>query len=92
MVFVLGLPNDLQGNTGILVFVDRLRKMAHLAAVPDSIDGGSTAQMFIDRVFRQHGLSVSILFYRYPRFTSKFWKSIFQVIGTRLNMSTANHT
>ena len=28
---------------------------------------------------------------RDPRFTGKFWKSIFQVLGTRLDMSTADH-
>ncbi|KAG4239000.1 hypothetical protein PC116_g12952 [Phytophthora cactorum] len=29
MDFVLGLPKDKAGNTGIVVFVDRLSKMAH---------------------------------------------------------------
>ena len=51
MNFVFDLPNDSDGNTGIVVFVDRLSKMAHLAFVPDSIDGGGTALLFIDRVF-----------------------------------------
>ena len=55
MDFMFGLPNGVQGNTGMVVFVDRLRKMAHLAAVPDTIDGEGTATLFIDRVFRQHG-------------------------------------
>ena len=52
MDFVFGLPKDSVGNTGIVVFADRLRKMSHLAAVPDSIDGEGTALPFIDRVFR----------------------------------------
>ena len=56
MDFVFGLPKDSAGNTGIVVFVDRLSKMAHLAAVPDSISGEGTATLFVDRVFRQHGL------------------------------------
>ena len=45
MIFVFGLPKDCDGNTGIVVFVDRLSKMAHLAAVPDSIDGKGTAML-----------------------------------------------
>ena len=61
MDFMFGLPKDAQGNTGIVVFVDRLSKMAHLASVPDTIDGEGTATLFIDRVFRQHGLPVSIV-------------------------------
>ncbi|CAI5737343.1 unnamed protein product [Peronospora farinosa] len=91
MDFVFGLPKDSHGNTGIAVFVDRLSKMAHLAAVPDSIDGVGTVELFIDRVFRQHGLPVAIVSDRDLRFTSKFWKSVFQVLGTRLDMSTADH-
>ncbi|CAI5739853.1 unnamed protein product [Peronospora farinosa] len=91
MDFVFGLPKDSHGNTGIVVFVDRLSKMAHLAAVPDSIDGMGTAELFIDRVFRQHGLPVAIVSDRDPRFTSKFWKTVFQVLCTRLDIFTADH-
>ena len=91
MDFVFGLPKDSEGNTGIVVFVERLSMMAHLAAVPDSIDAEGTAKLFIDRVFRQHGLPVAIVSDRDPRFTRKFWKSIFKVLDTRLDMSTADH-
>ena len=68
MDFVFGLPKDAQGNTRIMVFVKHLSKMAHLAAVPDSIDGQGTAKLFIARVFRQHGLPVAIVSDRDPSF------------------------
>ena len=58
---MFGLPKDGHGNKGIVVFVDRLSEMAHLVAVPDSIDGESTTQLFIDLVFRQHGLPEAIV-------------------------------
>ncbi|CAH0476503.1 unnamed protein product [Peronospora belbahrii] len=61
MDFVFGLPRDAAGNTGIVVFVDRLSKMAHLAAVLESIDGEGIAKLFMYRVFRQHGLPVAIV-------------------------------
>ena len=51
MDFVFGRPKDLAGNTGIVVFVDRLSETAHLADVLDTIDGESSATLFIDRVF-----------------------------------------
>jgi hypothetical protein len=89
--FGFGLPKDSEGNTGSVVFVDRLSKMAHLAAVPDTVDGQVTAKLFIDRVFRQHGLPVSIVSDRDPRFTWKFWDAVFKVLGTKLDMSTADH-
>ena len=91
MNFVFVLPEDSDGTTCIVVFVDRLSKMAHLAAVPDSIDGEGTALLFIYRVFRQHGLPLAIGSERDPRFTGKFWKAIFKVLGIRLDMSTADH-
>ncbi|GMG17797.1 unnamed protein product [Phytophthora fragariaefolia] len=91
MDFVFGLPPDAAGNTGVVVFVDRLSKMAHLAGVPDTIDGEGTALLFLVRVFRQHGLPEAVVSDRDPRFTGKFWTSIFAVLGTRLDMSTADH-
>ncbi|GMF45049.1 unnamed protein product [Phytophthora fragariaefolia] len=91
MDFVFGLPPDAVGNTGVVAFVDRLNKMTHLAAVPDTIDGEGTATLFLDRVFRQHGLSEAVGSDRDPRYTGKFWTSIFAVLGTRLDMSTADH-
>ena len=39
MNFLFGLPKDVHGNIDIVVFVDRLSKMAHLVTVMDSIDG-----------------------------------------------------
>ena len=73
MDFMFGLLKDVQVNMGIVVFVDRLSKMTQLASVPDTIDGKGTATMYIDRVFRQHGLPVAITSDRDPRFTGKFW-------------------
>ena len=43
MEFLFGLQKDSDGNTGIVVFVDRLRNMANLADVPNSINGEGKA-------------------------------------------------
>ena len=72
MDFVFGLPKDLEGNTGIAVFVNRLSKMDHIAAVLDSIDAEGTAKLFIDRVFRQQCSPLAIVSDRDSRFTGKF--------------------
>ena len=91
MEFLFGLPKDCDGNTGNMVFVDRLRKMAHSAAAPDSIDGRVTAMLFIDRAFRQHGLPLAIIADRDLHFTVKFQTSIFKMLGTRWDTYTADH-
>ncbi|KAG3138237.1 hypothetical protein PI126_g17020 [Phytophthora idaei] len=91
MDFVFGIPKEKAGNTDIMVFVDRLSKMAHLAAVLGTIDGESTALLVLDRVFRQYGSPEAIVSGRDPRFTAKFWKSLFHVLDPRLDMPTADH-
>ncbi|POM76466.1 Inositol-3-phosphate synthase, partial [Phytophthora palmivora] len=67
--FVFGLPADDKGNTGILVFVCRLSKMHHFAPVRDKVTGKQAAQLFLDSVFRYHGLPETIVSDRDPRFT-----------------------
>ncbi|POM63065.1 Pol protein, partial [Phytophthora palmivora] len=89
--FVFGLPADVKGNTGILVFVCRLSKMVHLAPVRDKVTGKQAAQLFLDSVFRYHGLPETIVSDRDPRFTGAFWDTLFQLLGTKLTMSTADH-
>ncbi|KAG2773207.1 Transposon Tf2-6 polyprotein [Phytophthora cactorum] len=89
--FVFGLPADDHGNTGILVFVCRLSKMVHLAPVPDTVTGEQAARLFVDSVFRHHGLPETFVSDREPRFTAAFWQKLFQLLGTRLHMSTADH-
>ncbi|POM80495.1 Pol protein [Phytophthora palmivora] len=41
--------------------------------------------------FRYHGLPETIVSDRDPRFTGAFWDTLFQLLGTRLTKSTADH-
>ncbi|KAF1313280.1 reverse transcriptase, partial [Globisporangium splendens] len=78
-------------RNGILVFVDRFSKMVHLAPVSDKISAEKTAKIFVDVVFRLHGLPVEIVSDRDTRFTSKFWRALFGLLDAKLPMSTAAH-
>ncbi|POM64321.1 LOW QUALITY PROTEIN: Putative retroelement [Phytophthora palmivora] len=60
--FVFGMPADDKGNTGILGFVCRLSKMVHLAPVCEKVTGKQAAQLFLDSVFRYHGLPETIVY------------------------------
>ncbi|KAF1318686.1 reverse transcriptase, partial [Globisporangium splendens] len=91
MDFIFGLPSDKHGRNGILVFVDRFSKMVHLAPVSDKISAEMAAKVFVDVVFRLHGLPVEIVSDRDTRFTSKFWRALFGLLDTKLSMSTAAH-
>ncbi|KAE9238092.1 hypothetical protein PF005_g375 [Phytophthora fragariae] len=91
MDFIFGLPRDAEGHTGVLVVVDRFSKMVHLAPVAAEVTADESAELFLDLVFRQHGLPESIVSDRDPRFTSAFWTRLFALLGIRLLMSTAAH-
>ncbi|CAI5720524.1 unnamed protein product [Peronospora farinosa] len=91
MDFIFGLPPDEQKRTGVLVLVYRFSKKVHFSPVSAHITAGTTAKIFIDLIFRHHGLPESILSDRDPRFTSAFWAELFQLLVTRLLMYTAAH-
>ncbi|KAE9083768.1 hypothetical protein PF007_g21775 [Phytophthora fragariae] len=89
MDFVFGLPPHNERRTGIVVFVDRFSKMVHLAAVPAEVTAKQTARRFVDMVFRHHGMPIDTD--RDQRFTARFWQEVFELLGTQLSMSTADH-
>ncbi|GKF11960.1 putative reverse transcriptase domain-containing protein [Tanacetum coccineum] len=47
--------------------------------------------MYLKEVVTRHGIPVSIICDRDPRFTSNFWRSIQKALGTNLDMRTAYH-
>ena len=49
------------------------------------------AKLYVSEIFRLHGIPISIVSDRDPRFTSRFWKELQSAFGTRLNFSTAFH-
>ncbi|GJZ86490.1 putative reverse transcriptase domain-containing protein [Tanacetum coccineum] len=53
--------------------------------------GQRLAKLYLKEVVTRHGIPVSIICDRDPRFTSNFWRSFQKAMGTRLDMSTAYH-
>ncbi|GJW06369.1 retrotransposable element Tf2 [Tanacetum coccineum] len=80
-----------QGKTVILVVVDRLSKYAHFMALSHPYTASYVAQVFLDTVYRLHGLPNSIIIDRDSVFLSLFWQSLFKLLKVELKMSTAYH-
>ncbi|CAL5335639.1 unnamed protein product [Camellia sinensis] len=91
MDFVVGLPRTQQDSDAIWVVVDRLTKSAHFIPmrVRDSVD--HLADLYIRDIVRLHGVPVSIVSDRDPRFTTRLWQSLQSALGTKLTFSTAYH-
>ena len=90
MDIVTCLPRTQRQYDVIWVIVDRLTNFSHfLPVVEDSLE--KLAQLYVDEIVRLHGVPVSIVSDRDPRFTSRFWPSLQATLGTPLHFSTAFH-
>ncbi|GKA08549.1 putative reverse transcriptase domain-containing protein [Tanacetum coccineum] len=49
------------------------------------------ARLNLNEIVARHGVPISIIFDHDSQFTSRFWQSIQEALGTRLDMSTAYH-
>jgi hypothetical protein len=90
MDFITGLPKS--GNKSvIMVVVDHLSKYAHLYSLQHPFTTSMVAQIFMDQVFKLHGMPHSIVSDCDPTFISNFWQEVFKMQGTELNLRTAYH-
>ncbi|GJQ98969.1 putative reverse transcriptase domain-containing protein [Tanacetum coccineum] len=91
MDFVTKLPKSSQGYDTIWVIVDRLTKSAIFTPMKETDPLDKLARMYLKEVVTRHGIPVSIIGDRDPRFASNFWRSLENALGTNLDMSTAYH-
>ena len=91
MDFVIKLPRTARGYSAIMVVVDRLSKQAHLIPTKDEANAAQTAQVFLDKIYSQHGMPLSIVSDRDSKFTAHFWDKLMELLGTELKMSSARH-
>src|ERR1051325_11106284 len=91
MDFLFGLPRTQNGHDGVWVIVDRLTKTVRFLPIKGTFSLDRLAQMYVGEIVSRFGAPVSIVSDRDPRFTSKFWPSLQQALGTKLQFSTAFH-
>ena len=70
--FVEGLPKSM-GYEVILVVVDRLTKYAHFVPVSHPYNAVKIAFLYMQHVFKLHGMPTSLVSDRDATFTSLFW-------------------
>jgi hypothetical protein len=81
MDFIIGLPKS-RNKSVIMVVVDHLSKYAHLFSLQNPLTTYTMAQIFMDQIFKFHGMPHSIVSDRDPTFTSNFWQELFSLQGT----------
>jgi len=88
MDFMVNL-RPLRGFDAIMVVVDRFSKMAHFIPTKENATTQETGRLFFTHVFKHHNLPKDIVSDRNPKFTSKFWKTLWKRMGSELKMSTS---
>ncbi|CAJ2642410.1 unnamed protein product [Trifolium pratense] len=86
-----GLPKTKKGHEVIWVVVDRLTKCAHFIAIRKGTLVPKLAEIYVEQIVKLHGIPTSIISDRDPRYTSRFWESLQEALGTKLRLSSAYH-
>ncbi|GJX07688.1 putative reverse transcriptase domain-containing protein [Tanacetum coccineum] len=91
MDFLTKLPRTSSRHDIIWSIVDRLTKSAHFLPMHEDYKMDRLARLYLNEIVARHGMPISIISDRDSRFTSRFWQSMQEALGTCLDMSTAYH-
>ncbi|GJS09512.1 putative reverse transcriptase domain-containing protein [Tanacetum coccineum] len=91
MDFVTKLPKTTSGQDTIWVIIDQLTKSTHFLPMKETNTMEKSTRQYLKEVVSRHGVLVSIISNRDSKFTSHFWKSLNESLGTQLDMSTDYH-
>ncbi|GJZ99575.1 putative reverse transcriptase domain-containing protein [Tanacetum coccineum] len=82
MDFVTKLPRASSGHDVIWVIVDRLTKSAHFLPMCEDYKIDRLARLYLNDIVARHGVPISIISDRDSRFTSRFWQTLYEALGT----------
>src|SRR5258707_898928 len=82
---------DSKGYNAVLIVVDRLSKWIHAVPTVTSLDSAGVAQLFLEHVWRHHGLLEEVISDRGPTFMSNFSCELATLLGVKLTPSTSYH-
>lgn len=91
MDFITCLPKSKKNNDSIMVVLDKLSKSAHFIPVQSTYRVVQIAHVFMQNIFKRHGLPKAIISEPDVKFTLVFWKTLFEELGTQLNFIMAYH-
>ncbi|MBW0481075.1 hypothetical protein O181_020790 [Austropuccinia psidii MF-1] len=92
MDWVTGLvPGGKENFNAFLVIVDRYGKSVRFLQCHKEDKDMDSALLFWNNVISTCGIPKIIISDRYPKFTSEFWRNLYHMLGTKIELSTSYH-
>uniref|UniRef100_A0A9J8A0T7 Gypsy retrotransposon integrase-like protein 1 n=1 Tax=Cyprinus carpio carpio TaxID=630221 RepID=A0A9J8A0T7_CYPCA len=88
--FITNLPAS-DGNTCILVAIDRFSKACRLIPLKGLPTAFETAELLFNHVFRNFGIPEDIVSDRGPQFISRVWKSFLALLNVTVSLTSGYH-
>lgn len=88
--FIEGLPKSGQYDV-ILVVIDKFSKYGHFIPLAHPYSSLKVAQLYLDNVYKLHGLPQAIISDRDRIFISNVWQELFRLTDTKLLMRSSYH-
>ena len=82
MDFIMDIPKRKKQNDSIFVVVDKLSKAAHFIPVKSTYKVVYIADIFLNEIFKLHGIPKAIISNQDMKFTRNFWRSLFSGLET----------
>ncbi|MBW0584175.1 hypothetical protein O181_123890 [Austropuccinia psidii MF-1] len=92
MDWVTGLvPEGKEKYNACFIIVDRFSKSMRFLPCPKEDTAMDIALLFWNNIISTCGVPKIVISDRHPKFMSEFWTNLYEILGTKLAFSTADH-
>jgi len=88
--FIVELPQS-AGHDSIMVIVKSVTKHAHFVSTVTTISATGAAHLFLNHVWKHHGLPRRVVSDRGPQLIAEFTRELYRLLGIKLAATTAYH-
>jgi transposase InsO family protein len=88
--FIVKLPES-ERKDAVMVVVDSVTKQAHFVDTVTTLSTVETAKLYVQYIWKHHGLPGKALSDRGPQFITEFMKELYRLLGIKLAATTTYH-
>ena len=88
--FIVELPQS-AGHNSIMVVINSVTKHAHFISMVTTISAAGAAHLFLNHMWKHHGLPWKVVSDRGPQFVAEFTWELYRLLGIKLAATTAYH-